>query len=63
MALSILINGSKGRMGHALADAAKETTTHKAALDAFRAQVAIRQPTLKVETGLMAINGRFETLA
>ncbi len=44
----------------AVADAAKETTTHKAALDAFRAQVAIRQPTLKVETGLMALDGKVE---
>ncbi|MBX9842485.1 MAG: twin-arginine translocation signal domain-containing protein [Xanthobacteraceae bacterium] len=40
-----------------------ETATHRAALDEFRKQMAARQPALKVETGLMAINGRFETLA
>jgi carbonic anhydrase len=40
-----------------------ETETHRAALEEFRKQMAARQPKLKVETGLMAINGRFETLA
>jgi carbonic anhydrase len=40
-----------------------ETETHRAALDEFRKQMAARQPTLKVETGLMAVNGRMEMLA
>ncbi len=44
----------------AVADATKETATHKAALEAFRAQVKERQPTLKVETGLMGLNGNVE---
>jgi carbonic anhydrase len=39
-----------------------ETETHRAALEEFRKQMAARQPTLKVETGLMAINGRMEML-
>jgi hypothetical protein len=44
----------------AVADAAAETATHKVAFDAFRAEVAKRQPSLKVETGLMAIDGKVE---
>ena len=40
-----------------------ETETHRAALDEFRKQMAARQPTLKVETGLMAINGKIEMFA
>ncbi len=39
-----------------------ETETHRAALEEFRKQVAARQPALKVETGLMALDGRFEAL-
>jgi hypothetical protein len=39
-----------------------ETETHRAAMAEFRKQMAERQPTLKVETGLMAINGRMEML-
>ena len=37
-----------------------ETETHKAALTEFRKQVAQRQPTLAVETGLMALDGTVE---
>ena len=37
-----------------------ETETHRAAMAEFRKQVAQRQPALKVETGLMALNGRME---
>lgn len=44
----------------AVADPSTETTTHKTALDAFRAQVKIRQPTLEVETGLMSLDGKVE---
>jgi carbonic anhydrase len=39
-----------------------ETETHRAALAEFRKQVGERQPTLAVETGLMAIDGTMETL-
>ncbi len=46
--------------GAAVADAATETATHKTALDAFRAEVKKRQPTLAVETGLMAVDGKVE---
>lgn len=46
-----------------VASAAVETETHKAALATFRAQVAQRQPTLKVETSLMALDGSVETFA
>src|SRR5262249_54233844 len=35
-----------------------ETETHKAALLEFRKQVNERQPALKVETGLMALDGK-----
>jgi len=34
-----------------------ETETHKAALMEFKKQVAEKQPALKVELGLMALNG------
>ena len=44
----------------AVKDRATETATHKAALLEFRAEVAQRQPTLKVETGLMALDGTVE---
>jgi carbonic anhydrase len=37
-----------------------ETETHRTAMAEFRKQVAERQPNLKVETGLMALNGRIE---
>jgi carbonic anhydrase len=37
-----------------------ETETHKAALAEFRKQVKERQPTLAVETGLMALDGKVE---
>jgi hypothetical protein len=41
-------------------DKATETATHKAALMEFKKQVAERQPSLKVELGLMAVNGKVE---
>jgi carbonic anhydrase len=44
----------------AVKDRAAETATHKAALLEFRKQVAEKQPTLKVELGLMAIGGKVE---
>jgi carbonic anhydrase len=37
----------------------KEDVTHKAALAEFRAEVGKRQPSLKVETLLMAIDGTY----
>jgi hypothetical protein len=37
-----------------------ETETHRAALMEFRKQVAEKQPKLKVELGLMALNGKAE---
>ena len=37
-----------------------ETETHRDAMAIFRKQVAERHPALKVETGLMAINGKIE---
>jgi carbonic anhydrase len=37
-----------------------ETETHKAALMEFRKQVGERHPQLKVETGLMALDGKVE---
>jgi carbonic anhydrase len=39
-----------------------ETETHRKALAEFRKQVNEKQPKLGVETGLMAINGKFERL-
>jgi carbonic anhydrase len=43
-----------------VANPAIETETHKAALFAFRKQVAQRHPKLAVETGLMALDGKVE---
>lgn len=40
-----------------------ETETHRMAMGEFRKQMAQRQPALKVETGLMAINGKIEMFA
>jgi carbonic anhydrase len=37
-----------------------ETETHRAAMGEFRKQVTQRHPELKVETGLMALNGKIE---
>ena len=37
----------------------KENATHKAVLAEFRKEVAVRQPKLKVETLLMALDGSF----
>lgn len=37
-----------------------ETETHRTAMAEFRKQVAEHHPDLKVETGLMALNGRIE---
>ena len=37
-----------------------ETETHKAALTEFRKQVAEKQPSLKVELNLMALDGKVE---
>ena len=44
----------------AVANPKIETETHKAALMEFKKQVAEKQPTLKVELGLMALNGKVE---
>ena len=44
-------------------DASVETETPRAALVEFRKQVGQRQPSLKVETGLMAVNGDIEMFA
>ena len=41
---------------------AVETETHRVALAEFRKQVGQRHPQLKVETGLMAIDGRIEMI-
>jgi carbonic anhydrase len=41
-----------------VANAKVETETHRAAMDEFRKQMAQRHPGMKVETGLMAINGK-----
>jgi len=43
-----------------VANPAIETVTHAAALEAFRAQVALRHPRMQVETGLMALDGSVE---
>ena len=43
-----------------VANAKIETETHKASLMEFRKQVAEKQPKLKVELGLMALNGKVE---
>jgi carbonic anhydrase len=47
----------------AVAGRAAETQTHRAALAEFRKQLAERQPKLTAETGLMALDGKFETMA
>jgi carbonic anhydrase len=44
----------------AVKDKTTETATHKAALMEFKKQVAEKQPTLKVELGLMAVGGKVE---
>ena len=44
----------------AVKDEAAETATHKAALMEFKKQVGEKQPKLKVELGLMAIDGKVE---
>ena len=44
-------------------DKKTETETHRTATVDFRKQVAARHPELKVETGLMAINGKIEMFA
>ena len=44
----------------AVKDKAAETATHKAALMEFRKQVGQKQPKLKVEMGLMALDGTVE---
>jgi carbonic anhydrase len=44
----------------AVATRQKETETHKAALMEFKKQVGEKQPSLKVELGLMDVNGRAE---
>jgi len=43
-----------------VANAKIETETHKSALMEFRKQVAEKQPKLKVELGLMALDGKVE---
>jgi carbonic anhydrase len=47
----------------AVANRETETATHRAALLAFRSEVAKRHPKLRVELGLMDLNGRVETIA
>jgi hypothetical protein len=37
-----------------------ETATHKAALMEFKKQVGEKQPSLKVELGLMSLDGKVE---
>jgi hypothetical protein len=44
----------------AVKDRATETETHKAALMEFKKQVAEKQPSLKVELGLMDVGGKVE---
>jgi carbonic anhydrase len=46
----------------AVATKVAETETHRKALAEFRKQVNEKHPKLGVETGLMAINGKFERL-
>jgi carbonic anhydrase len=45
-----------------IATPAAETKTHRMILAEFRAALAKRQPHLKAETGLMALDGAFEAL-
>ena len=40
-----------------------ETETHRTAMADFRKQVSERHPDLKIETGLMSLNGRIEMFA
>jgi carbonic anhydrase len=47
----------------AVASRASEQATHRAALVQFRKQLAEHHPDLKVETGLMALNGHMEMMA
>jgi len=47
----------------AVASRESEHATHRIALAQFRKQLAERHPNLKVETGLMALNGRMEMMA
>ena len=44
----------------AVATKAAETETHKKAATAFRAEMTKRQPTMKLEIGLMALDGSIE---
>jgi len=46
-----------------VANRAIETETHRAAFAEFRKQVAERHPGLRIQTGLMALNGRIEMFA
>ena len=46
-----------------VADPKIETETHRTAMASFRKQVGDRHPELKVETGLMALNGKIEMFA
>lgn len=47
----------------AVANLDAETATHRAALMAFREEASKRQPKLRVELGLMDLNGRVENFA
>ena len=47
----------------AVANAAAETKTHREAAAEFRKQLAVRHPKLGVDTGLMSLDGKVETLA
>ena len=47
----------------AVANAAAETKTHREAAAEFRKQLAVRHPKLVVDTGLMSLDGKVETLA
>jgi carbonic anhydrase len=47
----------------AVANRAAETATHRESLMAFRAEVAKRQPKLRVELGLMDLNGSVESFS
>jgi len=46
----------------AVAKRESESAAHRSALAQFRKQLAERHPNLKVETGLMALNGRMEMM-
>ena len=47
----------------AVADRAAETKTHRDALAEFRKQLTEHHPQLGVETGLMALDGKFEVMS